>query len=222
MTSVHDRDRMVREQLERRGIRDARVLAAMRETPRELFVDAEHAAHAYDDSPLPIGRRQTISQPYVVALMCEALELVGHERVLEIGTGSGYAAAVLGRLAREVHSIERHASLAEVAARRLRHVAADVHVHVGDGTKGLPSHAPFDAIVVTAGGPAIPQALSEQLAVGGRLVMPVGDRSLQRLVRLRRLSEGRVVRDDLGDVRFVPLVGEDGWPEPSSRDGSDG
>ena len=206
---------MVSAHIAGRGVLDPRVLRAMGEVPRERFVEREHLRAAYDDGPLPIPMHQTISQPYVVAWMCEALELRGDEKVLEIGTGSGYAAAVLGRLAREVHTIERHRPLAELAAARLRALGADhVHVHVGDGTLGLPSHAPFDAIVVTAGGPDVPRSLAAQLVVGGRLVIPVGpERDVQSLVRVRRVSATEITREALGDVRFVPLVGAEGWSD---------
>jgi protein-L-isoaspartate(D-aspartate) O-methyltransferase len=207
------RQRMVEEQLARRGIRDLRVLEALRAVPREEFVPPEMADDAYADGPLPIGEGQTISQPYVVALMTEALELSGGERVLEIGAGSGYAAAVLGEIADEVFTIERHARLAEEAEERLRRLGYErVHVRHGDGSKGWPEHAPYDAIVVAAGAPAVPEALKEQLALGGRLVIPVGGgRTLQELLRLRRVSETEYEREELGGVRFVPLVGEQGW-----------
>jgi protein-L-isoaspartate(D-aspartate) O-methyltransferase len=209
------RDAMVRRHLEARGLRDPRVLAAMRSVPREAFLPPEMAEFAYEDAPLPISEGQTISQPYIVALMAAALEAGPDDRVLEIGTGSGYAAAVVGRIAREVYTIERHGPLAESATGRLRALGYDnVHVRHGDGTLGWPEHAPYDAIVVTAGGPDVPPALVEQLAPGGRLVIPVGqDRSLQQLVRLRRGADGSLKREDLGDVRFVPLIGAQGWDE---------
>jgi protein-L-isoaspartate(D-aspartate) O-methyltransferase len=204
---------MVEHQLERRGIADPLVLEAMRKVPREAFVPPELADEAYADGPLPIGEGQTISQPYIVALMAEALELRGADRVLEIGAGSGYAAAVLAEIAAELYTVERHARLAEEAAARLTRLGYDnVHVRVGDGSLGWPEHAPFDAIVVAAGAPEVPEALKEQLAVGGRLVIPVGQgRTLQDLLRLRRLSETEYQREELGGVRFVPLVGEGGW-----------
>ena len=210
-----ERERMVRSHIAARGVVDSRVLDAMRAVPRERFVERAHSRAAYDDNPLPIAHAQTISQPYVVAWMCEALELGGHEKVLEIGTGSGYAAAVLGRLAREVHTIERHGPLAALARARLAALGADnVHVYHGDGTLGLPSEAPFHAIVVAAGGPTVPRTLPAQLTIGGRLVIPVGAaRSTQSLVRMRRISETHATREHLGDVRFVPLVGRDGWSE---------
>jgi protein-L-isoaspartate(D-aspartate) O-methyltransferase len=209
------REHMVRAHVAGRGIRDAALLAAMRQVPREAFLPPELAEFAYEDTPLPIARGQTISQPYIVALMTAALALRPQDRVLEIGTGSGYAAAVVSRIAREVYTIERHAELAEAAGARLRDLGfRNVHVLHGDGTLGWPAHAPYDAIVVTAGGPAIPEALLAQLAVGGRLVIPVGeDRTLQTLVRVTRAADGTLRREDLGDVRFVPLIGAEGWEE---------
>ncbi|MBS0434731.1 MAG: protein-L-isoaspartate(D-aspartate) O-methyltransferase [Proteobacteria bacterium] len=205
---------MVREQIEARGVRDARVLQAMRELPRERFVRPGWEAEAYDDNPLPIAAGQTISQPYIVAFMSEALQLRGSERVLEIGTGSGYAAAVLARLAKEVHTVERHAVLADGAAAVLTALGADnVQVHTADGTLGWPAAAPYDAIVVTAAGPEVPAALLAQLAVGGRLVMPVGEREgAQWLLRLTRVNEHETRREELMGVRFVPLTGAQGWP----------
>jgi protein-L-isoaspartate(D-aspartate) O-methyltransferase len=204
---------MVEHQLERRGIRDPLVLEAMRSVPREAFVPPDLADEAYADGPLPIGEGQTISQPYIVALMVEALELRRGERVLEIGAGSGYAAAVLAEIAAEVYTVERHAPLAREARERLRALGYEnVQLRVGDGSRGWPEHAPYDAIVVAAGAPEVPEALKEQLAVGGRLVIPVGQgRTLQELLRLRRLSETEYQREELGGVRFVPLVGEQGW-----------
>jgi protein-L-isoaspartate(D-aspartate) O-methyltransferase len=205
---------MVREQIEARGVCDARVLQAMRELPRERFVRPGWEAEAYDDNPLPIAAGQTISQPYIVAFMSEALQLRGGERVLEIGTGSGYAAAVLGRLAKEVHTVERHAVLADGAAAVLAALGVDnVQVHTADGTLGWPAAAPYDAIVVTAAGPEVPAALLAQLAVGGRLVMPVGEREgAQWLLRLTRVNEHETRREELMGVRFVPLTGAQGWP----------
>lgn len=205
---------MVREQIEARGVHDARVLQAMRELPRERFVRPGWEAEAYNDNPLPIAAGQTISQPYIVAFMSEALQLRGGERVLEIGTGSGYAAAVLGRLAKEVHTVERHAVLADGAAAVLSALGVNnVQVHTADGTLGWPAAAPYDAIVVTAAGPEVPVALLAQLAVGGRLVMPVGEREgAQWLLRLTRASEHETRREELMGVRFVPLTGAQGWP----------
>jgi protein-L-isoaspartate(D-aspartate) O-methyltransferase len=205
---------MVETQIAGRGIRDPAVLAAMRAVPREDFVAPGQASRAYDDTPLPIGDGQTISQPYIVAVMTEALRLRPGDRVLEIGTGSGYAAAVLAVLAAEVYTIERIEGLATSARRRLRDEGyANVHVRHGDGSLGWPEHAPYDAIVVTAGGPDVPPSLLRQLAVGGRLVMPIGPtpRS-QRLVRVVRVAEDRYDREALEDVAFVPLIGAEGWP----------
>jgi len=181
--------------------------------PREAFVPADSVQVAYADSPLPIGQGQTISQPYIVALMTEALELSPDDRVLEIGTGSGYAAAVLSRIAYEVYTVERHPRLARAAEAQFQRLGYDnIHVRVSDGTLGWADHAPYDAIVVTAGGPEIPDPLREQLAVGGRLVIPVGERpDMQQLVRVRRNSEHDYQQESLGAVRFVPLVGEAGW-----------
>lgn len=208
-----EREAMVRTQIAARGIRDEAVLRAMNEVPREAFLPPELEEFAYRDSPLPIACGQTISQPYIVALMTAALELSPGDRVLEVGTGSGYAAAVLSRIAREVHTVERHEELAQLAARRLQDLGYDnVAVHHGDGTLGWAEAAPYDAIVVAAGGPAVPEALLDQLAIGGRLVIPIGeDRDLQTLVRVTRRADGTLEREDLGDVRFVPLIGVQGW-----------
>jgi protein-L-isoaspartate(D-aspartate) O-methyltransferase len=209
------RAQMVDRQIARRGLTDARVLAAMREVPREMFVPESLAAHAYDDGPLPIEAGQTISQPFVVAIMIEAAEIAPGDRVLEIGAGSGYAAAVMSRIAAQVYAIERHASLADSAAARLQQLGyANVEVRAGDGTHGWPEAAPFDAIIASAGGPAIPQALKEQLDLGGHLVMPVGDSPrVQRLIKVTRAGANLFVEEDLGAVAFVPLIGAHGWKE---------
>lgn len=209
------RSDMVRRQIAGRGVRDWRVLEALRTVPRELFVPEHLAEFAYDDTPLPIGEEQTISQPFVVALMAEALELQPGDKVLEIGAGSGYAAAVLSRLVHEVVTVERHAPLAWQAQERMVRLGyANVHVVQGDGTLGWPERAPYDAIVVAAGGPEVPPALLDQLAPGGRLVIPIGpDPRTQSLVRVRRWPDGSLAREELGAVRFVPLIGAQGWRE---------
>jgi protein-L-isoaspartate(D-aspartate) O-methyltransferase len=211
---VRLRDEMVEQAVRARGVRSELVLHAMRSVPREAFLPNQLREFAYEDAPLPIEERQTISQPYIVALMTEALDLQGGERVLEIGTGSGYAAAVLAQIAGEVYSVERIGQLAEKAASTLADLGYhNVHVRHGDGTMGWPEHAPFDAIIVAAGGPTIPESLKEQLKIGGRLVIPVGrDPKVQELVRVTRTSESDYQREDLADVRFVPLIGQEGWP----------
>ena len=206
-----EREQMVETQIVRRGVRDVRVLEAMRQVPRHLFVAPEYRYLAYSDGPLPIGSGQTISQPYIVALMSELLQLKGDEKVLEVGTGSGYQAAILGWLAREVWSVERQESLASQARERLALLGLDnVKVVVGDGSRGLPEHAPYDAVVVTAGSPSIPQPLTEQLAEGGRLVIPVGPPSMQTLTLVVREGDG-FRREEKGGCVFVPLVGKYGW-----------
>jgi protein-L-isoaspartate(D-aspartate) O-methyltransferase len=209
-----ERRRMVK-QFAARGLRDEAVLAAMRSVPREAFIAAELAEFAYEDAPLPIEAGQTISQPYIVAAMTAALELAAGDCVLEVGTGTGYAAAVLSRIADEVYTIERHEELARAAERRLREFGyLNVHVHHGDGTLGWPEHAPYDAIVVAAGGPEVPRPLLEQLAVGGRLVIPIGPTPrAQELVRVRRKGPNTYAREALGPVRFVPLISAEGWME---------
>lgn len=204
---------MVETQLAGRGIKDERVLEAMRKVPRHMFVDEALREQAYNDHPLPIAEKQTISQPYVVALMSESLELTGSEKVLEIGTGSGYQSAVLAELAGRVFSIERYPDLAYRANSVLQKLGyKNVIIRVGDGSLGWPDDAPFDGVVVTAGTPKIPQPLVDQLAMGGRLVVPVGDRFGQDLVLVRRLADG-IKKTSLGGVRFVDLVGKWGWNE---------
>ncbi len=207
------RDEMVRSQIETRGIRDRAVLHAMRTVPREQFVAEELAEFAFDDAPLPIEVGQTISQPYIVAAMTAALDLQPTDRVLEVGTGSGYAAAVLSRIAAVVYTVERHEELATLAARRCQQLGYDnVYVRHGDGTLGWSEHAPYDAIIVAAAGPDVPEPLVDQLAIGGRLVIPIGDTPReQHLVRVTRLAHREFTRDNLGGVRFVPLVGQKGW-----------
>ena len=210
---TRSRKEMVERQVISRGVRAPRVLEAMRMVPREAFLRQSLREFAYDDAPLPIEANQTISQPYIVAFMIEALNLKGGEAILEIGTGSGYAAAVLSRIAAHVYSVERIAQLAEKAATTLSDLHYDnVLVRHGDGTLGWPEYAPYDAIVVAAGGPAVPEALKRQLRIGGRLVIPVGkDQRIQELVRVTRLSEEKYKTAHIADVRFVPLIGKEGW-----------
>jgi protein-L-isoaspartate(D-aspartate) O-methyltransferase len=212
---IAPRERMIVEQLAAKGVRDERVLDAMRQVAREAFVPAELREAAYDDRPLPLGEGQTISQPYIVGAMTEALGLEGGENVLEIGTGSGYAAAVLSHIARVVHSIERIPALARRARETLRRLGYDrVAVIEGDGTLGWLPAAPYDAIVATAEGPGIPPSLRAQLKPGGRLVMPVEDAACgQALVRLVRGDDGKDRVDSILPVRFVPLIGAEGWPD---------
>lgn len=207
------RYRMVRDQLARRGVVDERVLGVMGRVARERFVDPVLHEAAYADRPLPIGEDQTISQPFMVAAMTEALELRPADRVLEIGTGCGYHTAILAELATAVYSVERIDVLARGAECRLEVLGyRRVHIRIGDGTLGWPAEAPFDAIVVSAGSPGIPRPLVEQLGLGGRLVFPMGDRELQTLVRIRK-TEGSLREDCLGDCRFVRLVGQYGWEQ---------
>jgi len=208
-----ERQNMVDEQLVGRDLRDERVLEAMRAVPRHLFVPPEYRHMAYCDGPLPIGSRQTISQPYIVALMTQLLRLEGDENTLEVGTGSGYQAAVLAHLSRQVHTIERHAELAKQAAEVLKGLGLNnVTVHVGDGTLGLPEFAPFQAIMVTAAAPEVPRTLLDQLDEGGRLVVPVGGRMNQFLERWERKGP-KFEQDVLVPVAFVPLRGQHGWKE---------
>ena len=211
MTPAEDRERMVASQLVARGIDDARVLAAMRVVPRHAFVAEELCEAAYSDRPLPIGEGQTISQPYIVALMSQALRLKAGERVLEIGTGSGYQAAVLAEMGAEVFSVERLAPLADSARARLSLLGyASVHVRVGDGNEGWPEAAPFAAVLLTAAAREIPRAPANQLLVGGRMILPVGDAQSQELVVVWRTARG--FREEyLGGCRFVKLIGRHGW-----------
>ena len=208
---------MIQTQLRRRGITDAAVLAAMEFVPRHEFVPREFREKSYDDVPLPIGDGQTISQPYIVAVMTAALHVRPSDRVLEIGTGCGYQAAILSRLAREVFGVERRPELALSASARLERLGyANVHVHCGDGTLGMPELAPFEAILVAAAAPAIPQPLFVQLAEGGRMIVPVGDAEHQELQLIEK--RGKSVRTTtLEGCRFVPLVGYHGWQDPPSR-----
>ena len=213
-----ERELMVRHDIAARGIRDQRVLAAMRSVPRERFLPDDMVEFAYADTPLPIEEGQTISQPFIVANMIATIEPDAGDRVLEIGTGSGYAAAVLSRVVREVYTVERHEPLARLARERLADLGMDnVQVLHGDGTLGWPAHAPYDAIIVTAGGPRVPESLRAQLAIGGRLVMPVGDESrIQQLIRVTRLDDDRFEEEELGEVRFVPLIGQEGFSDPGA------
>lgn len=214
------RAEMVERDIIARGVRDELVLDAMRKVPRELFLPKNLREFAYEDTPLPIDGDQTISQPYIVAFMAEALMLKGDEEVLEIGAGSGYAAAVLSAIAADVYTVERLGQLADKAAATLADLGYDnVHVLHGDGTRGWPDYAPYDAIVVAAGAPQVPESLKEQLKIGGRLVIPVGaDQRAQELVRVTRISTSEYRSEDIADVRFVPLIGEEGW-DTANREG---
>jgi protein-L-isoaspartate(D-aspartate) O-methyltransferase len=209
------RGRMVERQIVRRGVKDQLVLRAMRQIPRECFIPEKLQEFAYADAPLRIEEGATISQPYIVALMIEGAEIRPGNRVLEIGTGSGYAAAVISLMINHVYSIERHVELADSARRRFKRLGyGSIEVRTGDGTQGWPEAAPFDAILVTAGGPSIPDNLRQQLAIGGRLVMPIGKTlHAQHLVKLTRISKTEFLQKDLGDVVFVPLIGKQGWSE---------
>lgn len=209
------RERMVKRQIAGRGVRSALVLDAMRKVPRERFLPRGQGVFAYDDSPLPIGDGQTISQPYIVAYMAECLALEGGEKVLEIGTGSGYAAAVLAEIAAEVYTIERIEGLATMARTVLDELGyTNVHVQCGDGTLGWPEEAPYDGIVVSAGSPDVPDTLKHQLKTGGRLIIPIGrSKAYQELIRVTRIAENDFQTEDLLSVRFVPLVGEEGWSQ---------
>lgn len=208
------RRRMVDEQLRSRDIYDPLTLQAMGRVPRERFVREADRSRAYDDHAMAIGCGQTISQPYIVALMTQSLELTGKEKVLEVGTGSGYQAAVLAEIGCEVYTVERLARLSERAQRIIRELGYEnVHFRVGDGTLGWPEEAPFDRIIVTAGAPSVPKALTEQLAAPGILVVPVGGEHLQRLLQVTKDEEGRLRQRHLCDCIFVKLIGEEGWEE---------
>ncbi|HEX8364600.1 MAG TPA: protein-L-isoaspartate(D-aspartate) O-methyltransferase [Allosphingosinicella sp.] len=216
---AEQRERMIERQIAARGIKDPRILAAFRAVPREEFVGAQARPSAYEDSPLPIEAEQTISQPYIVALMIEAAEIAPEDRVLEVGAGSGYAAAVVAQLAGEVFAIERHEALAKLARTRMERLGFDrVSIFQGDGTGGLPGEAPFDAILVSASGSHVPNVLREQLAIGGRLVMPIGEpQEVQRLVKVTRTGEEDYEQEELGAVRFVPLIGAHAWDAKGRR-----
>jgi len=203
--------KMAEEQIVSRGIKDAKLIAAMKKIPRHLFVEEALQSQAYSDHPLPIGEKQTISQPYMVALMTEAMLLTGKEKVLEIGTGSGYQTAILAELSEKVFSIERIRPLA-IRARKLLYELGyfNVEIKIFDGTFGWMEESPFDAIIVTAGSPDIPQPLIDQLAIGGRLVIPAGDAFVQDLFRVSKTEEG-IKKEDLGGCRFVKLIGKYGW-----------
>jgi len=205
--------KMVEEQIISRGIKDPRLIAAMKKIPRHLFVEEALQSQAYSDHPLPIGEKQTISQPYMVALMTEVLRLTAKEKVLEIGAGSGYQTAILAELAESVYSIERIRSLA-IRARELLYELGcfNVEIKIFDGTLGWAEKGPFDAIIVTAGAPDIPQPLIDQLGMGGRLVIPVGDAFSQDLIRMTKTGDG-IRREDLGGCRFVKLIGRHGWED---------
>jgi protein-L-isoaspartate(D-aspartate) O-methyltransferase len=209
------RERMVERQIEARGVTDPLILAAFREVPREAFIDEGQRQWAYDDHPLPIEAGQTISQPYIVALMIEAAEIAPGDIVLEVGAGSGYAAAVMSRIARSVVGIERQHELVQSARERLHRLGYDnVSIVEGDGTRGWPDDAPFDAILAAATGSHIPRPLVDQLAPGGRLVMPIGEPGeVQDLIKVVKRPDGSLVEENLGGVRFVPLIGEEGWRE---------
>jgi protein-L-isoaspartate(D-aspartate) O-methyltransferase len=218
MDFAEARSHMVMAQIARRGVRDTRVLAAMREVPREAFVAPGFEEFAYEDRPLPIAEGQTISQPFIVASMAAAADIGSDGRVLEVGSGSGYAAAVLSRLAGEVFAVERHASLSNEAAERFRVLGyRNIHLMTGDGSKGWPDQAPFDAIIVSAGGPKVPKSLKKQLKIGGSLVVPVGEEGAQRLKRIIRNDEATYEEEDLGAVSFVPLIGAEGWKGREQR-----
>jgi len=206
------RRRMVETQLIPRGIKDKKVIEAFLIVPREKFVSENLKESAYDDTPLPIGGGQTISQPYIVALMTELLQLKGGEKVLEIGTGSGYQSAILSEIGCEVYSVERIPSLATRAGKILQQLGYSVKIKIGDGTLGWEEYAPYDGIIVTAAGPKIPQSLLTQLKEGGRIVMPAGDMYLQELIRITKVK-GKFIKESFGGCQFVPLKGKEGWNE---------
>ena len=215
---IKARERMVREQIIARGIKDPRVIEAMQQVPRDLFVPEALAGQAYGDFALPLGEGQTISQPYMVAYMSESLELSGKERVLEVGTGTGYQAAVLSRLSERVYSMERIRSLLEKARKIFEQIQCrNVITQLSDGSYGWKDEAPFDAIMVTAGSPSLPGPLMEQLKVGGTMVIPIGGRNVQRLVRVRRSARG-FLEENLMECSFVALVGDHGWPKREKYD----
>jgi len=216
---VAAREKMVERQIAARGILDRRVLDAMRSVPRELFVPEHLAEFAFEDAPLPIEADQTISQPYIVALMLEAAELEGDDKVLEVGAGSGYASAIIAQLVDEVVAIERHAELARLAGERMERLGLEhVSIYEGDGTGGYPAKAPFDAIIVSASGSHVPDVLLQQLEIGGRLVMPVGEpHEVQKLIKVTRAGEDDYEQEELGAVRFVPLIGRHGWTDKGER-----
>ncbi len=210
-----EREAMVERQLKRRGITDEPILEAFRKVPREQFISEEYGHLAYGDHPLPIEAGQTISQPYIVALMIQAAGIHAGDKVLEVGAGSGYAAAVISRIAARVIAIERQHELVEVAGERMAKLGYEnVEIVEGDGTKGWPQEAPFNAVLAAASGSHVPQPLIDQLAAGGRIVMPVGDPGgIQHLVKVTKGKDGRLQQSDLGGVRFVPLIGEEGWKD---------
>jgi protein-L-isoaspartate(D-aspartate) O-methyltransferase len=212
---AREREAMVERQLKRRGITEQRILDAFLDVPREAFISEDFAHLAYGDHPLPIEAGQTISQPYIVALMIEAADIRAGDKVLEVGAGSGYAAAVISRIAERVVAIERQHDLVEVARERLQRLGYDnIEIVEGDGTKGCRDHAPFDAILAAASGSHVPRPLVEQLAPNGRIVMPVGEPGwVQELVKVTKQQDGILKQENLGGVRFVPLIGEEGWKD---------
>ena len=212
---AREREAMVERQLKRRGIGEESILGAFREVPREAFIGSNHAHLAYGDHPLPIEAGQTISQPYIVALMIQAAGIRPGDKVLEVGAGSGYAAAVISRIADTVTAIERQHELVEVARERLKRLGyGNVQIAEGDGTKGWPQGAPYDAILAAASGSHVPGPLVDQLTPGGRIVMPLGDPGwVQELVKVTKGAQGQLVQESLGGVRFVPLIGEEGWKD---------